>query len=184
MALTATMFHVVVAVSDVDRGVYETLDLRLARHPSETMRYLMTRLLAYCLSYEDGITFSRGGLSSSEEPPVAIFDPTGVLVAHIDVGSPSAERLHKASKAARRVAVYTHDLAGLRREAAARPIHKAEAIEVFHITPSLLDELEPLLGRNTKLEVVRTDGELYITVEGKSLSGPLTSCSLTEEAPP
>jgi uncharacterized protein YaeQ len=183
MALTATMFHVVVAVSDVDRGVYETLDLRLARHPSETMRYLMTRLLAYCLSYEEGITFSRGGLSSAEEPPVAIVDPTGTLLAHIDVGAPSADRLHKASKAARRVAVFTHDLAALRREAATRAIHKAEAIEVFHITTALLDELEPLLGRNTKLEVVRTDGELYITVDGKSLSGPLTSHSLTEDPP-
>jgi len=50
MALTATVHHVQVTLSDVDREVYEKLDLRLARHPSESVRYLLTRLLAYCLS--------------------------------------------------------------------------------------------------------------------------------------
>src|ERR1700684_4216548 len=99
MALSATIHRFLVTLSDVDRGVYETL--------------------AYCLSYEEGIAFSKGGLSSAEEPPIAIHDPTGVLLAWIDVGSPSAERLHKAAKAARRVAVYTHvEPALLRREAA------------------------------------------------------------------
>src|SRR5215216_4645254 len=102
MALQATMHNVELAVSDVDRGVYEALDLRVAQHPSETMRYLVTRLFAYCLSYEDGIAFSKGGLSDTDEPPIAVRDPTGVFLAWIDVGAPSAERLHKASKAARR----------------------------------------------------------------------------------
>src|SRR5271157_4437137 len=112
MALTATMHHFHVTLSDVDRGVYETLDLRVARHPSESRRYLTTRTLAYCLSYEPGIVFSRGGLSSADEPPIEVRDPTGILLAWIDVGFPSAERLHKATKAARRVARYTHVDAG------------------------------------------------------------------------
>src|SRR3954469_10303516 len=121
MALTATMHHFQITLSDVDRSVYESLDLRVARHPSETLRYLVTRTLAYCFSYEEGIAFSKGGLSSAEEAPVFIRDPTGVLVAWIDVGAPSAERLHKAAKAAGRVAVFTHvPLVLLRREAKAQ----------------------------------------------------------------
>src|SRR5580692_6983854 len=125
MALTATIHHVEVVLSDVDRSVYESLDLRVARHPSESGRYLVTRLLAYCLSYEEGIAFSKGGLSSADEPPIAIRDPTGTLLAWIDVGSPSAERLHKAAKAAARVSLFTHaDPALLRREASSRPIHR------------------------------------------------------------
>src|SRR5436190_335435 len=123
MALTATMHHVEVALSDVDRGVYETLDLRLAQHPSEKMRYMLTRTLAYCLSYEEGIAFSKGGLSATDEAPITVRDPTGLLLAWIDVGSPSAERLHKASKAARRVALFTYaDLGQLRKEAATKAI--------------------------------------------------------------
>src|SRR6478752_3381293 len=110
MALTATMYHFQITLSDVDRGVYEGLSLRVAQHPSETMRYLLTRTLAYCLSYEEGIAFSKGGLSATDEPPISVRDPTGLLLAWIDVGAPSAERLHKASKAARRVAVWSsHD---------------------------------------------------------------------------
>ena len=179
MALTATMHHVEVTLSDVDRSVYENLDLRLARHPSESARYLLTRLLAYCLSYEEGIAFSKGGVSSTDEPPIAVRDPTGVLLAWIDIGSPSAERLHKAAKAARRVALYTHvDPILLRREASSRAIHKVEAIEVWRFEPALLDALEPMLDRSTKLEVARNDGRLYVTVAGRVIEGAVTSVSL------
>jgi uncharacterized protein YaeQ len=179
MALTATMHHVEVTLSDVDRSVYETLDLRLARHPSESARYLITRLIAYCLSYEEGIAFSKGGVSSADEPPVSVRDPTGILVAWIDVGSPSAERLHKASKAAGRVAIYSHvDLALLRREAAKRPIHKVETIEVWRLEPALLDALESFLDRTTKLEIARNDGRLYVTVAGRVIEGVAARASL------
>ena len=179
MALTATMHHVEVTLSDVDRSVYESLDLRLARHPSESARYLLTRLLAYCLSYEEGIAFSKGGISSAEEPPISVHDPTGILVAWIDIGSPSAERLHKASKAARRVSLYTHvDPMLLRREASSRAIHKVEAIEVWRFEPAFLDALEPMLDRNTKLELARNDGGLYVTVAGSVIEGAVTRVSL------
>lgn len=179
MALTATMYHLQVTLSDVDRGVYETLDLRVARHPSETMRYLITRTLAYCLSYEEGIAFSKGGLSAAEEAPVSVRDARGVLRAWIDVGSPSAERLHKASKAAGRVALFTHvEHALLLREASTRVIHRLDQIEVFRIEPSLLDAVDEKLDKNSKFEVVRSDGQLYITIAGVTLSGPLTQCSL------
>jgi uncharacterized protein YaeQ len=162
MALTATMHHVEVTLSDVDRSVYESLDLRLARHPSESPRYLLTRLLAYCLSYEEGIAFSKAGVSSTDEPPISVRDPTGILLAWIDVGSPSAERLHKASKAARRVALYTHvDPMLLRREAASRAIHKVESIEVWRFEPAF-----------------RNDGGLYVTVGGRVIEGAVARVSL------
>src|SRR5271170_3082182 len=129
MALAATIHRWQITLSDVDRQVYETLDLRLAQHPSETMRYLLTRSLAYCLSYEEGIAFSKGGLSDAEEPPVSVVDPTGVRTAWIDVGVPSADRLHRASKATPRVSIFTHaDLAQLHKEASARAIHRVDDI--------------------------------------------------------
>jgi uncharacterized protein YaeQ len=182
MALTATIHRALVVLSDVDRSVYETLDLRLARHPSESGRYLVTRLLAYCLSYEEGIAFSKGGISSTDEPPISVRDPTGVLLAWIDVGSPSAERLHKASKAARRVLLYTHvDLHLLRREAASRAIHRVEEIEVWRFAPAFLDALEPLMGRTTKLEIARNDGKLYVTSDRQVIEGDAARASLVPE---
>ena len=107
MALSATVFAFDVDLADSDRQVYEQLSLRLARHPSESDEFLVARLLAYCLEYTEGIEFSRG-LSDADDPPIAVCDLTGRLRAWIDVGTPAAERLHRAGKAADRVVVYVH----------------------------------------------------------------------------
>lgn len=182
MALTATMYHFEVTLSDVERSVYTELDLRVARHPSETFRYLMTRTLAYCLSYEEGIAFSKGGISSTDEPPVSIRDRTGALEAWIDVGAPSAERLHKACKAAPRVALFSHtDRALLRKEAASRPVHRLAEVELYFIEPAFLDGLEASIGRNTRFELVRSEGTLYLTVAGHMSETALERESLLEQ---
>jgi uncharacterized protein YaeQ len=179
MALQATVYHLQIELSDVERGVYEALDLRLARHPSESMSYLLTRTLAYALLYEEGIAFSKGGLSSTDEPPIAIRDLQGNLRAWIEIGTPSADRLHKASKAAPRVVVFTqHDPRLLVKEAATRAIHKVERIEIFALEPAFLDELGALTDRNARWTLMRNDGVLYVTVGDKSVSGPLTTLSL------
>lgn len=179
MALTATIYHLQVDLSDVDRGLYTPIDLRLARHPSESMRYMLTRALAYCLSHTDGITFSKAGIASTDDPPIAVHDPTGLLLHWIDVGNPSAERLHRATKAARSVSLFTHTaLAQLQREAASRPIHRVDTIAVWRLEPAFLDALDPKIDRNTRLELVRNDGQLYVTVAGDTLDATITRCSL------
>ena len=181
MAVQATVHRFIVALSDVDRQVYETLALRAARHPSETVRYLLLRVFAYALSYEEGIAFSKGGLSQTDEPPVLVRDATGVLRVWIDVGLPSAERLHKASKATDRVLLFTQDdLARVRREASARAIHKVETIEVWHIDPKLTERLEPKIDRHTTMDVLRSDGVLYVTIDGTTFEGAVTQHSLVE----
>ena len=179
MAIQATVYHWQVTLSDVDRGVYEVLDLRLARQPSETMRYLLTRAIAYCLCHEEGIGFSKGGIASPDEPPVSIRDGTGALRTWIDIGAPSAERLHKASKAAARVALFTHvELPILLREAGTRAIHKIDEIEVWRIEPDFLDALDAKVDRNTRLELVHNGGDLYVTVGGATLHGAIARHSL------
>ena len=59
MALTATIYNFDIQLADVDRGVYESLAFKVACQPSETEEYLMSRVLAYCLEYAEGITFSN-----------------------------------------------------------------------------------------------------------------------------
>jgi uncharacterized protein YaeQ len=130
MALSSTVFTFDIDLSDSDRHVYESLTLRVARHPSESDEFLIARVLAYCLEYQDGIEFSRG-LCDADDPPISVRDLTGAMRAWIDVGTPSSERLHRASKAAPRVVVYIHKeyaqwLAGI----AAAQIHRAEQLEL------------------------------------------------------
>ena len=107
MALGAVVHVFSVQLSHVDRGVYEALELRVARHPSENEEFLCARVLAYCLEYREGLAFSRG-MAEPDQPALEVRDLTGALLAWIEVGAPDAARLHRASKAARRVAVYTH----------------------------------------------------------------------------
>jgi uncharacterized protein YaeQ len=179
VALQATVYHLQIELSDVDRGVYEALDLRLARHPSESMSYLLTRTIAYALLYEEGIAFSKGGLSSTDEPPIAIRDLQGNLRVWIDVGTPSADRLHKASKAAPRVVVFTqHDPRLLVKEAATRAIHKVEQIEVYALAAAFLDQLGALTDRNARWTLLRNDGVLYATAGDETLSTAVTKHAL------
>jgi uncharacterized protein YaeQ len=183
VALQATVYHLRIELSDVDRGVYEALDLRMGRHPSESMPYLLTRALAYALLYEEGIAFSKGGLSAADEPALTIRDLQGNLRAWIEVGTPSADRLHKAGKASPRVVVFTqHDPRLLVKEAQSRPIHRAEHVEVYALEPTFLTELEALTDRNTRWELLRNDGVVYVTVGDKSVSGPVTRHALSGAA--
>jgi len=176
MALTATIYHLKIDLSDVDRGVYEQLDLRVARHPSESMRFLLTRVLAYCLCYEEGIAFSKGGISNTDESALAIRDLQGTLRASIEIGTPSADRLHKVSKASPRLVVFTqHDPALLQKVSSEREIHRLTEIEVYSLEPSFLDELDAATDRNAKWELVHTEGQLYLTIGGKSIVGTLAT---------
>ena len=180
MALAATVYRLQIELSDVDRGVYQALDLRLARHPSESMPYLLARVIAYCLCHDEGITFSKGGLSDPDEPPVGIRDLQGILHTWIDVGTPSAERLHKASKACKRVVVFTqHDPALLQQQARDRAIHRAEAIEVYALEPAFLEALAAVTDRNTRWSLTHTEGVLYISVGDRNLSTAVTRHALT-----
>ena len=180
MALQATVYRVQIELSDVDRGVYETLDLRIARHPSESMPYLLTRTIAYALLYEEGLTFSKGGLSSADEAPLTIRDLQGNLRAWIEIGLPSSDRLHKASKACPRVVVFTqHDVRLLLHEAGKGEIHKAERIEIYALDPRFLEELGALTDRNARWTLLRHDGVLYVTIDGKTLSGAVTKHALS-----
>jgi uncharacterized protein YaeQ len=179
MAQGPTIYTLEIAVSDVDRGVYETVELKIARHPSESMRYMLTRTLAYCLSYEEGIAFSKGGISDTDEPPISVHDATGLRLAWIDVGSPSAERLHKAAKAAPRVQLYSYaSLSSLRREAATRAVHKVEDIELWLVDGAFLDQLETHIDRRTKLEIARNDGRIYATIGDRVLETELVRAGL------
>ena len=171
MALGATVYTFDIQLSHVDRHVYESLALRVARHPSETPEYLLTRVLAYCLEYREGLAFSRG-LAEPDEPALAVRDLTGALQAWIEVGAPDAARLHRASKAAPRVAVYTHhDPERVRRAVAGERIHRAEAVELYAVDRALLAELAARLDRRMAFALSVTDGHLYVTLGDETLTG-------------
>ena len=173
MALSATIYAFTVRLANADRGVYETLSLRLARHPSETEEYLLTRVLAYCLEHAEGIAFSKG-LSDTDEPAIAVRDLTGVLLSWVDIGAPDAARLHKAAKAARRVVVYAHrDVAPWLARLGTERIHRAESIEIVEMDKALIGDLVKRLERRMDFDLSVSEGTLYVSIGDDTLSGTL-----------
>ena len=171
VALTATIYNFDIDLADADRGVYESLALRVACHPSESEEYLVTRVLAYALEFSEGIEFSRG-LSNPDEPAISIRDMTGALKSWIEIGNPEAARLHKAAKASPRVVVYTHkDPSQLMGRLAGERIHRAEAVEVWSLDRGLLAALTERLERRMAFALSVTDRELYLSIGSDTLTG-------------
>jgi uncharacterized protein YaeQ len=179
MALNSTVYTLDIDLADSDRGVYESLPLRVARHPSESDDYLVTRVLAYCLEYTEGIAFSRGGLSDPDEPPITIRDLTGARLAWIDIGSPDAARLHKAGKLVPRVAVYMHkDPTQFLRNLSGERIHRAGELELYAIDRLLVAALATRLERRMAFAVSINERELYLSIGDATLTGAVRRCAL------
>jgi uncharacterized protein YaeQ len=181
MALSSTVYTIDIDLADSDRGVYETLALRVARHPSESDEYLVARVLAYGLEYQEGITFSRG-LSDADDPAITVRDLTGALIAWIEIGSPDAARLHKACKLAPRVAVYTHkDPAQFLRNLACERIHRADALELYGLDRQLVSALVARLERRMTVALTINERELVVSIADVTLTGPVQRLSLAGE---
>ena len=179
MALGSTMYVFTVELADADRGVYETLEIRAAQHPSESTDYLLTRLLAYCLEYQEGIAFSKGGVSDREEPTVFARDLTGALTLWVEIGSPPAERLHQASKASPRVVVYCHrDTHLLPFKLKGATIHRADELVIYGLDRPFLEALVSRLERRMTLSLTVSEGHLYCTAGNDSFDTTLQKIAL------
>ena len=171
MALTATIYNLEVQLSDTDRGVYETLAFKVAQQPSESDEHMMARVLAYCLEHTEGIAFSKG-IAEPDEPALSICDLTGALRVWIEIGSPDAARLHKASKAGPRVVVYTHkDPAQLVRALDGARIHRSDLLELYALDRPLIDALVAHRERRTRFDLTVTERHLYVSLNGETIEG-------------
>jgi uncharacterized protein YaeQ len=174
VALTATVYNFDIDLADADRGRYEALAVRIARHPSESEEYFVARILAYCLEYAEGIAFSNG-LSDPDEPTLAVRDLTGAIRVWIEIGAPDAARLHKASKAAPRVVVYTHkDPVQLLRQLAGERIHQADEIEIYSFERAMIAGIVERLERRMAMTVSIADRHLLVALDNVVIEGAIT----------
>lgn len=174
MGNRATLYRFRIELSDIDRGVYESLDFRAALHPSETSRYLITRALAFALNFQEGIEFAPGGISDTEEPAIRVKSLDGRTLEWIEIGSPSGKKLHKATKSSPLVKVYAHkdpSLLGL--ELASGEIHRGLEVELYSFPNLFLNEMEAILQKENKWNLMRTDGSITVTSNEQTAQGEL-----------
>ena len=106
MALKPTIFKLNISLSDLDRNHYDTLNLTIAQHPSETVERVMARVLAFCIHAQEHLAFSKG-LSDVDEPSIWAKTLDGQTSLWIDVGEPAVDRIKKATRVAQQVCVYS-----------------------------------------------------------------------------
>ena len=168
MAISATLHHFQIQLADIDREVYQDFECHVACQPSETQAYMLTRVLAYCLEYEEGIAFTEG-VAAGDEPAVVVRDLTGRITAWIEVGAPSADRLHRGSKLAGRAAIYTHrDPAKVAQLLVGQKIHALADIPLYSFGRGFVDDVAAALSRRNTLSLSVTERQLYVELNGKT----------------
>jgi len=178
MTTGSTIYNFEIALSDITRNVYEKLSLRVAQHPSETIEYLLTRTLAYCLEYRDCIEFTKG-LADSDAPAIWMHDLTGKLTGWIEIGVPSAERLHRASKKVDYLAIYTSkDPLNLLEQLKGERIQNSEKIFVHVLGVDFIAAFKAILERRNTIELSVVEGNLYLNISGKNLTCPIVTHGL------
>ncbi len=173
MALPSTIHRAAIQLSDVDRGIYETLQATLARHPSETAERLVLRLLAYAVCYAPELAFTRG-IGSGDEPDLWVKGADDRVTLWIEVGAPEPERLLKAARHAGRVVL----LASAQNRFRWDEQHLARLAGIPNLTVIGLDfalvrQLAAALERSINWEVTITGGTIYVTTAGTTLDAHL-----------
>jgi uncharacterized protein YaeQ len=166
------LYRFQIELSDIDRGVYESLDFRVAQHPSETYPYMLSRVLAYCLSYEERLEFTPGGLADPEAPALRKLGLQNSVDLWIEIGNPSARKLHKASKVAKLVKVYTYkNPEVLLTEVRCGEVHRAQDLQMFAFEPKFLEAAAEKIEKNNRWTLLVQQGTLDLTIGEETLTG-------------
>lgn len=106
MAIKPTIYKARISLSDLERNYYDSLNLTIAQHPSETLERMMVRILAYCINAQEGMELTKG-LEDVEEPALWVRTMDEQTTLWIDLGEPAPERVKKATNRAHAVKVYS-----------------------------------------------------------------------------
>lgn len=106
MSLKPTIYKMTIDLCDLERSKYETLNLTVAQHPSESVERMMVRVLAYCIDAHEQLTFTKG-ISAPGEPDLWQHTLDGQICLWVEVGEPSFDRIKKSVRASKNVKIYS-----------------------------------------------------------------------------
>lgn len=180
MARPSLMRRFDISISDVDRNHFDTIELRLAQHPSETESFLATRILIYALHQQENLSFSRAGLGDPSEPPLFIRSLNGDLLHWFDIGCPSLDRLNKAAKTAQRVTIYAYRAVNRLLETVQKlDYDRQKSVDCLQLDAELLSQLGASIRRTNEWSIVRTDGDVFIESNGENFQTVVQPLDLT-----
>jgi len=163
MALKPTIYKLNISLSDLNRDYYDSIDLTLALHPSETLERMMARLVAFCINAEERLKFTKG-LSEVEEPDIWLRTLDDQIALWIDVGEPDVERVKKATRKAQSVKVYCfNSKSDVWWEQSKAKFDQLSA-QVYRFEWSEIQALAELVQRTMPMSMMITGDSAYVTI--------------------
>jgi len=164
VALKPTIYKLRIALSDLNRQYYDSLNLTLAQHPSETLERMMARVLAYCINAGEGLVFSKG-LSEADEPAIWHHAMDDQILLWIDVGEPAQERMKKASHLAKSVKVYCFNArADVWWQQVQNKVSRLP-VSVYQFEWPVIEALAAMVQRTMDISVSITGDSAYVATE-------------------
>ncbi len=161
MAISSTINKISLNIADMDRHYYQTHDLIIAQHPSETDFRFMIRVIAFAANANEQLSFSKG-LADDEEPELWQKALTGDIEIWIDLGQPDEKRVRKACGRADQVMIYTYYERKAKTwwEQQQGKLQRFKNLQVVHINA---EGVESLLKRSMQLQCNIQDGIMYLS---------------------
>ena len=164
MAIKPTIYKLKISLSDLDRNYYDTLNLTLAKHPSETIERMMVRVIAFCINAQEHLSFTKG-LSAIDEPDIWARTLDDQIALWIDIGEPSVERIKKSSSLAPAVKVYCFNTkSDVWWDQAKEKIKQLKA-SIYRFQWLEIEALAALVQRTMEISVTISSDSAYVATE-------------------
>lgn len=161
MAKKPTIYKAKISLSDMDRHVYDELNLTIAQHPSESLERMMARVLAYCINAREFLAFTTG-LSTPDEPDIWARSLDDQLLEWIDVGEPAVDRIKKAVGRSPKVSIYSfNSKSDVWWDKSENDFRKLNA-SFFRFQWSAIQTLATLVERTMELSISISDHSAFI----------------------
>jgi uncharacterized protein YaeQ len=163
MAHPSTIYRTNLQISDIDHGIYETIQTTVAQHPSETEERLVARLLAMAIFYEPKLNFTKG-ISATDQPDLWILGPDGRALLWVEVGLPESDRIIKASRHAEHVSLLACGKALTNWDQQHLPkLGNIGNLTIVSVDQMFINTLAANLERSINWSITITEGTIYLT---------------------
>ncbi|NOQ94904.1 MAG: hypothetical protein GQ547_09765 [Methylophaga sp.] len=161
MAISSTINKLSLNIANMDSHYYESHDLTVAQHPSETDFRFMIRLIAFMANASERLSFTKG-IASDDEPDLWQKSLTDEIELWIDLGQPDEKRIRKACGRAKQVIIYTYHekKATVWWQQQKEKCQRFKNLKVIHINA---EGVEAMLKRSMQLQCNIQDGEIYLS---------------------
>ena len=164
MALKPKIYKFRITLSDIDRNYYDTLNLTLAQHPSETLERMMVRVLAFCINAQEQLAFTKG-LCAVDEPDIWVRTLDDQITLWIDVGEPAVDRIKKATRLSPAVKVYSFNSKSDVWWDQGRAKFNELTVSIFQFQWERIQALAALVQRTMDLSITITGDSAYVAAE-------------------